>query len=407
MDNYILVGGVPYIKATAPNTTNPAYNSGGTHVTTPDPYSTGVNYGSDSLVHKLADEIIPFIRQQSYVRQFFRTIDMPTLQFRVPKINVGSDVWYVGEAAPTPYTPVGTTSVILTAKKLMTALTLSSELTEDNIVPILPHIKRDLAKAFALAEEELFLYGNEDPGTAISGSLFWGNIVTAATNVAPTLPRAVDKVNSSVATEGGWFQNDKRLAFDGISVLTEPGFTSPNSPGAPPAVVDAGARPLSIDDINEGIERLDVFGRDKSQLLLITSLREEKTLRGDPTILTTLERFGPNAVFLTGEIGKVYGVSCVATNLIPKNIGTVYIASGSTSTANVADSSATNPIGVKSEAFLINRNALLIGDRRYFTLKASDIPFMMADQLLLVATERIALASQYRKAMVKLQNITP
>jgi hypothetical protein len=275
----------------------------------------------------------------------------------------------------------------------MTSLTLSSELTEDNIVPILPYLKKDIAKAFALAEEEVFLYGKEAPGTAITGSTHWGNIRSGGA-------RAKTITDDANATESNWFANDKRLAFDGISVLGEPYFDDSTNPGAMTAAkVDAGGRPLSIDDVNQAIQNLGVFGRDKGQLVLLISLREEKTLRADPTILTTLEKFGPSTVFLTGEIGRVYGIPTIATNLVPLTMGTTYttVALPGPDTVNVA--------ATKSEAFVVNRNAILLGDRRLFTLKASDIPFILADQLLLVATERIAMASQYRKAICKIENI--
>jgi len=419
MANFEFEEGLAYQKASAPNTTTPAYAD--------SIQSTELGAGGDVIIPKLADEVIPFIRQQSYVRQFFRTIEMPTLTFQVPKINQGADVFFVDEAKPTPFTQVSTETVLLQAKKIMTALALSSELTEDNIVPILPHIKRDIAKAFALAEEEIFLYGKEAPGTGITGSTYWtsafryfaagdtggandgGVAGPSSTNAAGYYPRnkkwtnvaggtaANDvRTDTTYATESCWFQNDKRFAFDGLSVLSEPG----SAPGTDisPTSVDAGSRPLNIDDVNTAIERLGVFGRDKSQLIFITSLREEKTLRGDPTILTTLERFGPSAVFLTGEIGKVYGISTVATNLIPTSMGTTWV--GTTPGPDTVDVA-----GTLSEAFVVNRNALLIGDRRLFTLKASDIPFMLADQLLLVATERIALAAQFRRAVVKIDNI--
>jgi hypothetical protein len=399
-NDFLVRGGEVYEKAASPSTTYPGYQVDGSGSYTGQ--STSVN--SEVLVPKLADEVIPYIRQQSYMRQFFRTIDMPTLTFNVPKINVGADVFFIDEAKPAPFTAINTETVTLQAKKLMTALTLSSELTEDNIVPILPHIKRDIAKAFALAEEEVFLYGNTAPATnAYSDSIHWSNTIRGGA------ARAVTRNYSENATESNWFKHDKRLAFNGLSLLAEPSFNGSlvGSPGDPATKINAGNKPLSIDDVNNAIESLDVFGRDKSQLLLIVSLREEKALRADPTILTTLEKFGPSAVFLTGEIGKVYGISTVATNLISTYMGSTYTADGINANyqGEHKDSLTTNNTVRKSEAFVVNRNALLIGDRRLFTLKASDIPFMLADQLLLVATERIAMAAQFRKAVCKIENI--
>jgi HK97 family phage major capsid protein len=85
---------------------------------------------------------------------------------------------------------------------------------------------------------------------------------------------------------------------------------------------------------------------------------------------------------LPGEIGKVWGIPVVATNLLRV--------------------SATNNT---SEALLLNRNAAVIGDRRVFTIKSSDEVLLRSDQLLIVASERIAFNAQYCQAIVKITNI--
>jgi hypothetical protein len=99
-----------------------------------------------------------------------------------------------------------------------------------------------LAKAFALSEEAAFLNGDT---------------VHTAT-----------KINPSEATEDDWFVGDTRLAFNGLLKLV---------PGA--NKVNAGAASLSLANISEAIRKLGVFGRDKAELLIVTSLKEESTLR--------------------------------------------------------------------------------------------------------------------------------
>jgi len=96
-------------------------------------------------------------------------------------------------------------------------------------------------KAFALAEEDVFLNGDT---------------THTATKTDPT-----------AATEADWFVSDPRLAFNGLRNIA----TSTDR--------DAGDDPLTLADISKSIELLDIFGRDKSELLMIVSLREEGTLR--------------------------------------------------------------------------------------------------------------------------------
>ncbi len=54
---------------------------------------------------------------------------------------------------------------------------------------------------------------------------------------------------------------------------------------------------------------------------------------------------------------------------------------------------------------MINRNAAIIGDRRIFVIKSSDEVLIRSDQLLIVASERIAFQAQYSEAVNKIINI--
>ena len=305
--------------------------------------SSATGVGGDMIIPQLADQIIPFIRQRSYLRQFLQSFVMPTETYRFPKLSTGNTVYYVGEGASAPESLMSTGTVEMNAKKLMVALGISAELEEDSILPIVPVIRDDMAKAFALAEENCFINGD-----------------TTHTSTA------TDPV---CATEANWYANDARKAFDGILK-----FGCGTS-------VDAGSGALALADISGAIQNLDVFGRDKSELLLAVSLREEATLRQLLGIDLTINQLGLTGTALPGEVGKVWGVPVIATNLL--KIGT----------------------SNKSEAVMMNRNAAIIGDRRVFTIKSSDEVLLRTDQLLVVASERIAFSAQYCQAIVKITNI--
>jgi len=79
---------------------------------------------------------------------------------------------------------------------------------------------------------------------------------------------------------------------------------------------------------------------------------------------------------------KVWGCPVVATNLLR-----------------------TNSLTDKTEALMVNRNAAIIGDRRIFVIKSSDEVLIRSDQLLIVASERLAFAAQYSEAVNKITNI--
>lgn len=305
--------------------------------------SSTTGAGGDVIIPQLADQIIPFIRQKSYLRQFLVSFNQPTETYRFPKLTTGNTVYYVGEASTAPESLAATGNVELAAKKLMTAIAISAELEEDAVLPIVPVLRDDLAKAFALAEESAFLNGN-------------------TTHLATT-------IDPALATETNWFVGDTRLAFNGLVGLV-------------PAAnkVDAGSASLSLANISEAIRKLGIFGRDKSELLIVTSLKEESTLRQLLGINLAVNQLGLTGTALPGEIGKVWGVPVVSSNLMDVTTGT-------------------------TSALVLNRNAAVIGDRRIFTLKSSDEVLLRSDQLLIVASERISFGAQYAEAIASIINI--
>ena len=227
--------------------------------------------GGDVIVPQLADQIIPFIRQKSYLRQFLLSFDMPTETYRFPKITAGANVYFVGEAVSAPEPTVSTGQVELVAKKLMAAITMSAELEEDAVLPIVPVIRDDLAKAFAYAEENAFINGD-------------------TTHTATAL-------SDAVATEDDWYLYDQRLAFDGLRKF------------ATGTAVDLTGSTFSLADISAAIKNLGKYGRDKSELLLITSLREEDVLRKLLGINLALNQLGLTGTALPGEIGEYFAYS--------------------------------------------------------------------------------------------------
>jgi hypothetical protein len=320
--------------------------------------SSTVGTGGDVIIPQLADQIIPFIRQKSYLRQFLVSFNQPTETYRFPKLTQGNTVYFVNEASTAPESLIATGTVELTARKLMTALAISAELEEDSVLPIVPVVRDDMAKSFALAEENVWLNGD-----------------TAHTADAPS---------PALATGADWFVNDVRLAFDGllkISTLLP---------------YNQGNQPMSLNLISRLIRNLGIFGRDKSELLLIVSLKEEERLRELLGINLAINQLGLTGTALPGEVGRVWGVPVVATNLLDST--------GGAETFQHATPVQSDPT---TQMLLVNRNAAVIGDRRVFVIKSSDEVLLRSDQILIVGSERIAFQAQYSEAVAIANNIGP
>jgi hypothetical protein len=320
--------------------------------------SSTSGHGGDVIVPQLADQIIPFIRQKSYLRQFLVSFNQPTETYRFPKLTIGNTVYYVSETSTAPESLVATGTVELVARKLMTALAISAELEEDSVLPIVPVIRDDMAKSFALAEENVWLNGD-----------------TTHTADAPT---------PAMATEADWFVNDVRLAFNGLMKLTN---LTP---------YDMTSNPLSLNLISRLIRNLGVYGRDKSELLLTVSLKEEERLRELLGVNLAINQLGLTGTALPGEVGRVWGVPVVATNLLDMT--------GGAGTPPLATPVDPDP---ETKALILNRNAAVIGDRRIFVIKSSDEVLIRSDQILIVGSERISFQGQYPEAIATAENIGP
>lgn len=292
--------------------------------------------GGDFILPILADTVIPFIRMRSYLRQALKSFDMPTETFKYPKIPTGADVYFVGTNATAPVANIETGTVDLVAKKLMVQLPIARELTEDSIQPIVSILKDELARAFALAEEDCFLNGNAS------------------------------------SPDVSWVASDKRRAFNGLRAVAA---------GTP---VDAAGSKITLAHMSTAIENMGKYGIDKDELFYIISLREENFLRQILGINLALNQLGLTGTSLPREVGKLWGVPVVATTLL--NVGTA--GSGDT-----------------TEALLVNKSAAIIGDRRQFEIKAGNEVLMANDQTLILSSERLAFASTYSDAIVKISGL--
>ena len=202
---------------------------------------------------------------------------------------------------------------------MMVQLPIARELTEDSIQPIIPIIKDELARAFALAEEDCFLNGN-------------------ASSPDPL-----------------WAVSDKRRAFNGLRSVAA---------GTP---VDAAGSKITLSHMSTAIENMGKYGIDKDELFFIVSLREENYLRQILGINLALNQLGLTGTSLPREVGKLWGVPVIATTLL--NVGTT--GSGDTTEALLVNKSAAIigdrrqfEIKAGNEVLMANDQTLIVSSER-------------------------------------------
>ena len=113
------------------------------------------------------------MRERTFVRSLFRTINMPNTTMRIPVINSGTRVYHQpGEASPGQATGVTSKEYSITARKLMAQSVISREVMEDANQNIQRIVTEDFANALAAAEEQAFLLGR-----SIETDAYLGNII--------------------------------------------------------------------------------------------------------------------------------------------------------------------------------------------------------------------------------------
>lgn len=297
----------------------------------------------DFIPEEYANEFIDLVREKNWIRGLFRTINMPSAVFYIPKVTGDASVFYVSTEAQAPneskpaFAAAG--SVKLEAIKLMGYVQVSNETDEDSRIAMMPIIKGSMAAAMAKAEEEAFLLGQFD-----------------ATYAA----------------------NDPRKAFKGLLKIA----------------VDAG-QVIAADnsDLIKTIEnarlKLAVHGRSVQNLVFMVNPYTGSQLRQLSQVLT-VDKYGPGATILKGEVGKVMGITIVEAYYLPEDV--------------------TNPasfyapaVADKGVALLVNVESPIIGDRR--KIKFDQDKVIVSDSIEIAISERIGFTVQYVEALCVVEGI--
>jgi HK97 family phage major capsid protein len=290
----------------------------------------------DFIPEEFANEFIDLVREKNWTRDLFTTINMPSATFFIPKITGDSSTFYVSTEATAPtetkpsYAAAG--SVRLDAIKLMGYVQVSNETDEDSRIAMMPIIKNSMAESMARAEEEAILNG---------------------------------QYRAYAAT-------DPRSAFKGLLKLAE---------DAGQTIVGDNAN--LIKTIENARLKLGVHGRNVGELVYLVNPYTGSQYRQIDQVLT-VDKYGPGATILRGEVGKVMGMTIVENFYVPED--------DTDGTTLNAPANAT-----KGNALMVNVKSPLIGDRR--KIKFDQDKVVSTDSIEIAISERIGFTVQYVEAL--------
>lgn len=277
------------------------------------------------------------VRLQLKVAGLFDIIPMPSNPYTVP-VEVGDLQSFLQpeNTADTGQTiiPVGDTGSVsgaltFTAVGHMTRVLTSKEATEDSIVPVLPWIQSRIVMALAQGREDAVLNG--DTGT-----------------------------HQDSDTQAGSAQGRRRM-FKGLRAhALENSYSTDLST-------------LSKDNLLTMMGNMGVYGVNPADLAWVTSISGWiKLMKIDG--VDTLDKFGPSAVLLSGQLGSILGIPIIVSEFQRTDLDNtgVYAAASSKTVIN-----------------LVNRRAFAWGERGGPTTQLLTELYAVYNQNAMLATERI------------------
>lgn len=294
------------------------------------------------------DEFVPTDLSSELNRRFFlasnlaslilgREIDMPTNPYELP-LGTTRPTFYKESTENTDATPStpGTSKTTLTAVPIKGEVDFSYEVDEDSIVPILPFVQTMLAEAAADTYESILINGD-----------------TTATH------QDSDTELVAKAAERSW-KGFRKLA------LAVAGLKSDISSGG---LNEANLRALR--------KIMGKYGISTSDCVWLVGPKGYSDLQAI-TNVATLDKFGPKATILTGEIAALFGIPIIVSERVREDLN----ASG------VFDNTTTT----KGSVNLVNLSQFWAGRRRDFTVEVDKL--IRSSQHIIVATFRRAFQPQ-------------
>lgn len=241
-------------------------------------------------------QMIELVRTEYLVTGLFPEIPMPTPTYPLPIEGTDLTAYLVGEQTKDPTSESATgvkiskstaSKVTFTAKKFGVRCVISDEATEDTIIPVLPYTNRKHVLAHAEATDAAITDGQA------SGTLDTGLSLGS---------------------------DDRRKAWDGLRYIAK--VTKSN------ATMDLST--FSFGNLMKLRGKMGKYGQRARDLAILTSWSGlYQLLKLDQ--VATLEKYGPNATVLTGELAKISNIPIIIVgNTIWEQLNTTGIYDGST-----------------------------------------------------------------------------
>lgn len=290
--------------------------------------------GADWVPTGIGASLHERVRASGKVAPLFQRINLPTNPWKWPVEGADATAYRVAEptgdtaSKVTASTP-GTSAATFDAEIIGARTLISRSLDADSALAVLPYTQRKLIQAFVDGEEKAILDGDTD-GT---------------------------HQDTDTQANGA---TDVRTAWDGLRKK---------------ALAQTVATATSATALNLGIVRkaMGKWGANPADLAFIIGVSNLHSLLADTNLLT-VDKMGPNAVILNGQIGSVFGVPVIVSEHVREDLNASGINDGITAT--------------KTYMLCVNRNEWALGQRTALDVETDDSIYRESYQRVAVAFMR-------------------
>lgn len=281
--------------------------------------------GFEWIPTMVADSYIDEFNLERKVAGLFTEVKMPSNPYKWPVMSNGAIARKVGQASAINKQTFNTENTIqFDAEKLAGRYELPEELSEDSAPDVIKVIRQELMEGQEKAMEIAILEGDN----------------TATMHHFSQLPDVA--VGTLISTISG---ESPECVFVGIRKRLLAATVAKSG-------VDCGASTISETELSAARSKMGKYGVDPSQLALITGPKVYNQMVGNLEDVRTLDKYGPQATVLTGELAKFDGAPVIVSEYLREDLGATGF-----NTSTVANN-------IKGSLIFINRKRWFTGLRR-------------------------------------------
>lgn len=311
-------------------------------------YSTLAGYGDEWVPDLWASQIWERFRVDAMIGPLFQVVEMPSNPFELPVEGTDPTLYFVpetknedaltldGSTSPIPDSKIGSGKVTLSAQKLALRVGFTEELVEDSIIPVINQYRTQAQKVMLRGIDKAILSGD----TAASNNVNYDG-GTPATNEVYKAFNGLRKAALVTASQG----SDMGGVAPTMAAIRAARFLIP------------AARAIMPGDL-----AYIAHGEMYATLLNLNQIQ-------------TMDKYGPNAVILTGEVGKLDGSPVIVTDQLGLTA----------SNGKVSSTGGNNTLG---SLVVVHKPSWKVGYRRRVRISVDYLPYYDAYQL--TATLRLA-----------------